>query len=140
VMIDLASHGVDTEATRALRRSIRAHRLETSEDQIRERREVAPSGRPINEYLQQTSSGTIQCTWCGKELAPAGVRWKERAVSRASPISSAYAHSYEDKTLCLREYFCAGCGIRLDCEVARPDDAPIHDDVYLTPSRPSERS
>jgi N-methylhydantoinase B len=139
VVIDLPSYRVDPEATDALRRSIRAQRLETSEDRIRERRDVAPSGKLINGYLQMTSAGTIQCTWCGEEVAPAGVRWKEQVVTRASPISRAYAHPFDDQTLCLKDYLCPGCGTRLDCEVALPGDVPIHDDVYLTESRPNER-
>ena len=138
VILDRASSGADTEATQALRRSIRAQRLETSVDRVQERREVAPSGMPINGYLQKTSSGTVQCTWCGNEVA-AGVRWKELAVHRLLPISSAYAHSDRDKALCLREYYCPSCGTRLDCEVALPGDAPIHDDVYLNDPRPGDR-
>jgi N-methylhydantoinase B len=127
------SGGVDVAATYAWRRSLRAQRIGRAPDQVpRERRDVAPSDQPISEYLQQTSSGSTECTWCGCEVAPPARRWKECAVVKRSPISRAYLHSYEDGTFSLTECFCPVCGTLLDCEVGFPDDEPLHDDIYIS--------
>jgi N-methylhydantoinase B len=131
--VEINSRGVDVDATYARRRSLRARRIGLATDQVpRERADVAPSDRPISEYLQLTSSGATECTWCGREVAAPACRWKEWAVVRRSPISRAYLYSHDDGTFSLTEYFCPACGTLLDCEVGLPDDEPLIDNIYIS--------
>ena len=131
VVLDPATGLPDHVETEARRRAIRADRLGRTPDDVAERRSVAPSGMRLAEYLQGTSPGGVQCTWCGDEFAPPGTRWKNRAAGRASRLSSVYAHPSDDASFRLLEYFCPACGTLLDCEVARAGDPPLHDDVSL---------
>jgi N-methylhydantoinase B len=119
---------VDVPSTHALRRALRAERIGREVDVVpADRRKVAFSGEPISEYLQVTSAGAVQCTWCGHEMA--GNPWKDYATVRSSRISRAYANCYDDETLALREFFCPTCGTLLECEVGLSGDSPLYDKI-----------
>jgi N-methylhydantoinase B len=131
IVID-GSDRVDVPSTRTLRRALRAGRIGKDEKAVPvERRDVEPTGIPISEYLQMAPTGAAQCTWCGDELSGSGAGWKDHAAVRRSPIARVYGNHVDDDSLTLREFCCPACGTLLDCEVARPDDPPLHDEIII---------
>jgi N-methylhydantoinase B len=135
VVLELDKAKVDEEATAQRRLEIRSIRLGQSVDnELSVRQEVAPTGRRINEYLQQTTDGSTQCTWCGWELVPAGGPWKEHAVLRRSDISVAGALRRENSDYWLIEAFCPRCATLLDTDLAQGDDPPLQDVINRWPT------
>jgi hypothetical protein len=131
VVID-GSDRVDVPSTRTLRRALRAGRIGKDEKAVPfERRDVGPTGILMSEYLQMAPSGAAQCTWCGDELSGSGAGWKDHAAVRRSPIARVYGNHVDNDSLTLREFCCPACGTLLDCEVARPDDPPLHDEIII---------
>jgi N-methylhydantoinase B len=133
VVVDGAAARVDEASTAARRREIRSLRVGSPYEGRLERTEVPPTGRRLGEYLQQTTAGATQCTWCGATIAPADARWKEHAVLRRSPLRAAGAHRAEDGGFVLVEACCPACGTLLDTDVALGEDPPLHDRVVRWP-------
>ncbi len=126
---------IDSPATLARRAAIRAERIERSVDVgLAERQSVAPSGRRINEYLQQSSAGATECTWCGYEVAPAGADWKAHAVLRRDDISRAGPLRTAGYGYVLVEAFCPQCATLLDTDIALNDDPPLIDRIEMWPA------
>jgi N-methylhydantoinase B len=119
----------DEAATAARRRAIRAERLGRPADAPSERRQVQPTGLRMSEYLQRTSEGATQCTWCGAEVAPAGTDWKDHAVLRRTPVERAGSHRAATGEFFLLEACCPGCGTLLDIDLAAGDDPSLHDRI-----------
>jgi acetone carboxylase gamma subunit len=71
----------------------------------------------------------VQCTWCGHQLAHSDENWKDQAVQRLAPISSAGPLRFDNETFHLREYFCPGCATVLDVEVTAADMPPLYDRI-----------
>jgi len=143
VVVDAETKVIDLAATEDRRRLVRAERIGRAPDRIPAMRaEVADSGKRISEYLQQTSSGSVQCTWCGAQVAPSETPWKSIARARTSQISRVHPSAYDDQTVRLREYFCDRCGTLLECEVIREGDLPLHDEILAWPPQrdPQEHS
>jgi N-methylhydantoinase B len=131
-VVNVDTDRVDDDATRELRlriRSERAGRPVTSTT----RAEVASSGMRLSEYLQRLASGETQCTFCGELVAGAGAEWKDQAVLRRSPVSSAGPYRPDTGEFVLIEAFCPCCGTALDVELATGDDPPLHDRVTSWP-------
>lgn len=130
VVCDAACRSIDDAATAAQRLAIREARiggpLDTS---VLTRRDVAPTGTRISEYLQRAGSGETRCTWCGEVVAPADADWKEHALTRTSEPSVAGTNRPDGNGFHLAEYFCRGCATLLDVEVLCTDDAPQHDRI-----------
>src|SRR5262249_57014882 len=77
-----------TDATAERRLEIRTERL--GREPAATRADVEPAGFRLSEYLQRTAAdGPTQCTWCGIEVAPPGVDWKDHAVARRVPVDEA---------------------------------------------------
>ena len=130
VVIDDETATVDAQATDARRLAIRGERLGRGvEPELGVRAAVAPSGRPLAEYLQQTAEGETQCTWCGEGLAPAEHDWKRHATLRRLPLERAGAYREPAGEYVLIEACCPRCGTLLDTDVARDDDPPLNDRV-----------
>jgi N-methylhydantoinase B len=127
--------GWDAPATAARRLEIRSDRLGKAADPGRAARaEVAPSGRPLSEYLQQSGDGATQCTWCGDQVAAPGASWKETATAVRSPIAKAGSHRSTDTDFVLAEYCCPTCATLLDTEVVWRHDPPLHDHLKSWPA------
>jgi N-methylhydantoinase B len=120
------------EQTRARRLEIRTERLGRAPE-TDERREVAPSGMRISEYLQRSAGGATQCTWCGLEIAAEGRDWKDGAVLRRVPLDRAGPLRTVSDEFSLIESCCPGCGTLLDTELAAGDDPPLHDRIVRWP-------
>jgi N-methylhydantoinase B len=123
----------DEAATRARRREIRAERLGREPSAGEERREVAPTGMRISEYLQRTRAGETQCTWCGEVVAPAGTDWKDHAALRRLPVERAGPLRTASGEFFLVEACCPTCGTLLDTDLAAGDDPPLHDRIRSWP-------
>jgi N-methylhydantoinase B len=127
--------GWDAEATAARRMDIRAGRIGRAvEPQSATRADIASSGRPLGEYLQQTGDGATQCTWCGEVVAAAGAPWKDAAAEVRSPVAKAGSHRSTDEDFALVEYCCPSCATLLDSEVVWRDDPPLHDNPTSWPA------
>lgn len=124
--------GIDADATAAQRLELRGARIgATLEPAASERADVAASGRPLGEYLQLSAGGATQCTWCARELAPAGEPWKRHVRTLRSPLTKAGENRSTDEDFALLEHCCPGCGTLLDTEVVWRDDPPLDDDPGL---------
>jgi N-methylhydantoinase B len=123
----------DVGATRARRLDVRSLRAGREvEEALGERAAVPASGMRISEYLQRTSGGATQCTWCGHELAPTGADWKGHARLHRSPVSKAGSNR-SDGQFWLVEACCPRCGTLLDTDLALGDDPPLHDRIASWP-------
>ncbi len=125
---------VDRAATTTRRAAIRAARLGREVDpSCLSRIEVPASGRRINEYLQQTESGSTQCTWCGHIVAPTGADWKDHAELRREDIARAGPLRAAGQGYHLLEAFCPHCATLLDTDIALGDDPPLQDRIIHWP-------
>lgn len=125
---------VDALATQEARRAVRAARLGKDATEIPEQRpEVERSNQWVNEFLQRTTSGSTQCLRCGREISDPLTPWKMTAARRESRVSLVYPHAYDDEMVRFWEFFCPECGILLECEVGRPGDEPLIDEVVRWP-------
>jgi N-methylhydantoinase B len=104
--------------------------------QIRRERLGHPPSRPLgpvprtpqrlSEYLQ-IQEGRVQCTACGFELCAASDHWKDHAVSRRLPISSAGPRRGGGEGFYLLAHYCPGCATQLDVDIVFGDDPPLYD-------------
>jgi acetone carboxylase gamma subunit len=90
----------------------------------------------INAYLAVAGRGdeaVVMCQ-CGHELGPASRPYKELALEARRPLQSLGPYFDPDGVgegrFEVREYYCPGCAVLLEVEVARPDD-PMLVDVEL---------
>ncbi len=132
VVVDLEEGRVDVGATRERRLQIRSERA-GREVALTERKEVAPTGMRLSEYLQRTPAGETQCTFCGEIVAPAGADWKDHAVLHRSPVAKAGPLRADAGEFFLIEACCPSCGILLDTDLVLGDDPPLHDRVGSWP-------
>jgi N-methylhydantoinase B len=125
-----ADDRVDEAGTRARRDAIRVERIGRAVNSpLRERQSIPASGRRVNEYLQQTSAGATQCTWCGHEVATSGADWKDHAVLKRSDVSKAGPLRAAGHGYVLIEAFCPTCATLLDTDIALDNDPPLHDRI-----------
>jgi len=138
VVFDDKKQVVNIEATLKQRDDLRKSRLGGKNVVVECREKVAVSGFPINESLQiikEKEKSYIQCTHCGNKLADATNSWKDKVISRKSPLSQAGPRRSVNNSFFLREYFCPGCAALLDTEVVGFPMAfqTLKESVYETP-------
>jgi acetone carboxylase gamma subunit len=90
----------------------------------------------VNAYLAVVGDGNsavLRCQ-CGHTLGPANRPYKELALEARRPLQSLGPYfdpdGVGDGRFEVREYFCPGCTVLLEVEVARPGD-PVLVDVEL---------
>lgn len=139
VALDRPAQRVDLDATTNNRRAIRRERVGgTLECDFATRQEVTPTGKRINEYLQRTEDGQVQCTWCGRVIAPSPTEWKTHVAVRRSRVGwLGPLHTSNDR-YCLIEAFCPSCGTLLDVDVGTEDSPIQHDTLVRWPESESE--
>lgn len=89
----------------------------------------------ISEFLEvDTKDGRnfIVCTQCGKEISKINSNYKLSCIIREDPLGKAGpllsdVSQFIDETPIFRQFFCPGCGILLDTEIARKKDDPLWD-------------
>jgi N-methylhydantoinase B len=96
------------------------------------------SGRIVSEItdnltLRQEAQGLhLSCAKCATDLGPAQDNYKAHCVAQESDISASnpnvgdYRRYIDDKPV-FRQFFCPGCGALIENEIARADDAMLHD-------------
>lgn len=126
----LSTASVNTEATAALRHTLRRTRL-GGQDPAEMRTDIARTTFRIGEHLQLDDTGTsVQCTACGHCICAAEERWKERAACRQSPPAVGGPLRVEEGRFSLLEFFCPSCATLLDVDTVFGDDGPLHDTIH----------
>jgi acetone carboxylase gamma subunit len=98
----------------------------------------------INAYLTVDSGagGPVLRCHCGHVLGPADRPYKELSLEARLPVAALGPHVDPDglggDRFEVREYYCPGCLVLFESEVARPDDALLVD-VELTLDGAAER-
>jgi N-methylhydantoinase B len=134
VVLTAGDTAVDTQATAARRLALRSERIGRPVDaSALTRRPIKPTGMRLSEYLQRTSDGSTQCTWCGYGVAPPGSHWKDHGVQRRLPLQAAGTRMAAMTDFVLFVTSCPSCGTLLDTEVLRGDDPPRHDIIRRWP-------
>ncbi|MEV0185341.1 hydantoinase B/oxoprolinase family protein [Streptomyces sp. NPDC050625] len=127
----------DPEATARHRAQLRQERAalpRTSEalSDLRHTQPPAPAGsadrtgtQTLGEHLELTTAG-YQCRDCAHTFCDPRDNWKWHAAFRQATISPAALQSpiRERDDLNYRQYFCPGCGVQVETEVALPDEPP----------------
>lgn len=84
------------------------------------------------ELVQDGGERRFRCLRCGESLGAATNNYKLTALIEQSPVTEANPHvgdpsRYVDEPLVWRRFYCPGCGVVLDTEVARAQDPPLWD-------------
>jgi N-methylhydantoinase B len=133
VVVNHEEQAVEAAGTAKRRHAIRVERLgREPRGPVSERAAVAVTGKRLSEYLQLTADGATQCSWCGGEIAPAGVHWKDLVVLRRWPVSRA-GPLRPSPVFMLIEACCPDCGTLLDTDLAMGDEPPLYDRVEAWP-------
>jgi N-methylhydantoinase B len=135
----LAGDGVfDPEATAARRAELRQRRmaLPTTAEVLADLRGGQPpapggefagtSAQVLGEHLEVTPAGVCRCRRCGHEFCDVRDNWKWHAAFTQDLVSesSVQASIRERDDLYYRRYFCPGCGVQTETEVALPGEPP----------------
>jgi N-methylhydantoinase B len=89
----------------------------------------------VSEALAVAGEGAerhFECLRCGGSLGAAAANYKLSAKIEEAPLSDANRYigdpaRYVDEEMVFRRFFCPGCGVLLDTEVARLRDEPLWD-------------
>jgi acetone carboxylase gamma subunit len=90
----------------------------------------------VSEYLE-VEGGRIRCARCGEDHCAADENYKLWVLQDRAPVTDIPGAGdpapYElAETLELRLYYCPGCAVQIDTEVALPQDLPLWD-IELEP-------
>ena len=134
VVLNAGKDHVDIEATEKRRLALREQRLGRKlETNGHARHRVRPTPFRISEYLQRVdgkNGGSVQCTWCGREICSANAAWKNHVVRRESSPTTAGPLRRDSSAYALREFFCPSCATTLDVEAVLGDAPPLHDKIH----------
>jgi acetone carboxylase gamma subunit len=89
----------------------------------------------VSDAIELVGNGndrTHRCMRCEHSLGPASENYKLHALIEQGPLSEANHYvgdpaRYVDEEMVFRRFYCPGCAVLLDTEVARAADAPLHD-------------
>jgi N-methylhydantoinase B len=89
----------------------------------------------VSETLGVVGDGaerSFECLRCQRSLGPVSANYKLTAKIEESSLTEANPHigdpsRYVDVEMVFRRYYCPGCGVLLDTEVARLEDPPLWD-------------
>lgn len=92
--------------------------------------------RQVSEYLE-VADGRIRCTRCGEDHCAADANYKLWVLQDRAPVTEIPGVGDPEpyglaETLELRRYFCPGCAVQIETEVALPQDQPLWD-IELEP-------
>jgi N-methylhydantoinase B len=73
-----------------------------------------------------------RCARCEHSLGPADQNYKLAALIEQESVSTTNPHTgdparYVDEKMVARRFYCPGCGVLLDTEIAREQDPPLWD-------------
>jgi len=91
----------------------------------------------VVEVIEGAAGQRFRCSRCGEGLGRATDNYRLHAALEESPVEDGNPHigdpgRYVDCPMVLRRYYCPGCGVLLDTEVARAEDPPLWD-IELAP-------
>jgi len=86
----------------------------------------------VVEVIEQAGGDAFRCSRCGQSLGPATENYKLSAALEQTSLEEGNVHigdpgRYIDTKMVFRRYYCPGCGVLLDTEVARSQDPPLWD-------------
>lgn len=89
----------------------------------------------VSEALELVGEGAgraYRCLRCEHSLGPVSANYKLSAKIEESALSEANRYigdpgRYVDVEMVFRRFYCPGCGVLLDTEVARLEDPPLWD-------------
>ncbi|HZZ47164.1 MAG TPA: hydantoinase B/oxoprolinase family protein [Pseudonocardia sp.] len=136
---------VDQPATAELRQRLRNARLGRDAGDVpagdvpaaAEARGPARDQRPIaHSFVYSPSEATFGCAACGYELGSTDANYKDQCRTVERPIreiGAEFAGTEEtiSAKMVFRDYFCPGCGLRLDTEISRIGDPALRDITLL---------
>ena len=139
---------VDQPATAGLRQRLRNARLGRDAGDAgdvpagdvpaaAEARGPARDQRPIaHSFVYSPSEATFGCAACGYELGSTDANYKDQCRTVERPIreiGAEFAGTEEtiSAKMVFRDYFCPGCGLRLDTEISRIGDPALRDITLL---------
>ena len=123
---------VDAPATHALRAERRDANRKKDGSVARLAGKVVAQVTDNFELRREKSGLHAACTKCAADLGPVRGNYKDRCVKRESDIVTAnpnigdYRRYIDDRPV-FRQFFCPGCGALIENEIARADDAVLHD-------------
>jgi acetone carboxylase gamma subunit len=87
--------------------------------------------RRVSEYLE-IDGRRMRCARCGEDICDAGENYKLWVLQDRAPVTEVpgvvdpalYGLA---ETLELRRYYCPGCVVQIETEVALPHEAPLWD-------------
>jgi N-methylhydantoinase B len=132
-VVDHDNLTVDTKATEAKRRGILAERLRRFDRKLVNRRGEKVLEATVSVHLHKDENGMFYaCGGCGGYLADLGQNYKTGAVQEDSPVSDSNPgigdpKLFVDNEVAFRRYYCAGCAMLLDSEIAVDNPPPTHD-------------
>lgn len=92
--------------------------------------------RRVSEYLE-VEDGRIRCARCAEDFCAADENYKLWVLQDRAPVTDIPGVGDPEpyglaETLELRRYYCPGCAVQIDTEVALPQDMPLWD-IELDP-------
>lgn len=85
----------------------------------------------VTEYVE-IEAGRLRCSRCGTDFCDAGENFKLWVLQARGPVTDVPGvgdpepYGLQDR-LEFRRYFCPGCAVQLETEVAPPDAEPLWD-------------
>ena len=125
---------IDVQATENRRHERRQERLAGGE-----RRQLPPlqstRERQVAEGLllgEENGRNVLACRRCRGVLCDAAENYKKHCISHGKPVSEANPHildpkQYIEEDIVFLEFVCPGCGLLLQTEIQRRNDAPLWD-------------
>src|SRR5208282_857784 len=128
---------VDAEATRLVRAQRRDANRSADGNVIHLRGRVVARITDNLDLRREKSRSRIACSKCAADLGPVDDNYKDHCVRRESDVSAANPNigdyrRYIDERPVFRQFFCPGCGVLIENEIARAAD-PVLRDIELSP-------
>lgn len=84
------------------------------------------------ELRESDGERTIVCVECGHELSSASENYKLGCLLEESPVTAVNPHLLDpgrfiDTEIVFRRFYCPGCALQIETELAYPDDEPTWD-------------
>ena len=133
VVIESATESVDHAATAKLREDVRSSRINGNSRKARKLSGPVEFLATVNLAVRREGDELRHCcAKCDNDLGPTADNYKEHcirqdaAVSHATP-SAGDPHRFVDALPQFRQFFCPGCGARIENEIAIEGDALLRD-------------
>jgi acetone carboxylase gamma subunit len=84
------------------------------------------------ELREVDGNSVIACLECGHELSAASENYKLGCLLEETPVTAVNRHLLEpsrfvDDEIVFRRFYCPGCAVQIETELARPGEEPLWD-------------